>query len=161
MGQPLGYALGLVLGGIFTDTIGWRWAYYMMTIISFSLSTAAIWSLPSIPRHSDKTWSRQLVEDIDWLGAVLMSAGLGLLFYVLATTASSYTSIRSAPSIAILVISLLLLGSFPFWMRYQTARGKPALIPNRLWSQASFTSVCIAVFFCWASLNGIEYFTTL
>lgn len=24
MGQPLGYALGLVLGGIFTDTIGWR-----------------------------------------------------------------------------------------------------------------------------------------
>jgi MFS family permease len=161
MGQPLGYALGLVLGGILTDTIGWRWAYYMMTIISFCLSTAAIWSLPSIPRHSDKTWSRQLLEDIDWLGAVLMSAGLGLLFYVLATTASSYTSIRSAPSIAILVVSLLLLGSFPFWMRYQTARGKPALIPNRLWGQASFTSVCIAVFFCWASLNGIEYFTTL
>ncbi|XWX00440.1 hypothetical protein V2A60_008460 [Cordyceps javanica] len=26
MGQPLGYAIGLVLGGIFTDTIGWRWA---------------------------------------------------------------------------------------------------------------------------------------
>jgi Major Facilitator Superfamily len=26
MGQPLGYATGLVLGGIFTDTIGWRWA---------------------------------------------------------------------------------------------------------------------------------------
>ncbi|KAK2594976.1 hypothetical protein QQS21_007283 [Conoideocrella luteorostrata] len=26
MGQPLGYALGLVLGGIFTDTVGWRWA---------------------------------------------------------------------------------------------------------------------------------------
>lgn len=26
MGQPMGYALGLVLGGIFTDTIGWRWA---------------------------------------------------------------------------------------------------------------------------------------
>lgn len=161
MGQPLGYALGLVLGGIFTDTIGWRWAYYMMTIISFCLSTAAIWSLPSIPRHSDKKWTRQLVEDIDWLGAIIMSAGLGLLFYVLATTASSYTSIRSAPSIAILAVSLVLLGSFPFWMRYQTARGKPALIPNRLWSQASFTSVCIAVFFCWASLNGIEYFTTL
>lgn len=161
MGQPLGYALGLVLGGIFTDTIGWRWAYYMMTIISFSLSTAAIWSLPSIPRHSDKKWSRQLVEDIDWLGALIMSAGLGLLFYVLATTASSYTSIRSAPSIAILVVSLVLLGSFPLWMQLQTRRGKPALITNRLWKQASFTSVCIAVFFCWASLNSIEYFTTL
>ncbi|KAL2379725.1 hypothetical protein RJZ90_005064 [Blastomyces dermatitidis] len=29
MGQPLGYAVGLVLGGIFTDTIGWRWAYLL------------------------------------------------------------------------------------------------------------------------------------
>jgi MFS family permease len=161
MGQPLGYALGLVLGGIFTDTVGWRWAYYMMAIISFCLSTAAIWSLPTVRRSSEKKWTRQLLEDIDWLGAIIMSAGLGLLFYVLATTSSSYTSIRSAPSIAILVTSLLLLGSFPFWMHYQTAQCKPALIPNRLWSQASFTTVCIAVFFCWASLNGIEYFTTL
>ncbi|KAH6616645.1 major facilitator superfamily domain-containing protein [Boeremia exigua] len=161
MGQPLGYALGLVLGGIFTDTVGWRWAYYMMAVISFCLSTAAIWSLPSLRRTSDKKVARQLLEDIDWLGAVIMSVGLGLLFYVLATTSSSYTSIRSGPSIAILVVSLLLLGSFPFWMHHQTTRGKPALIPNRLWSQASFTTVCIAVFFCWASLNGVEYFTTL
>ncbi|CAG7559390.1 unnamed protein product [Fusarium equiseti] len=43
MGSPLGYALGLVLGGIFTDTIGWRWAYYMSAIINFCLSTGAIW----------------------------------------------------------------------------------------------------------------------
>jgi drug/metabolite transporter (DMT)-like permease len=132
-----------------------------MSITSFCLSTAAVWSLPSIPRHSEKKWSRQLLEDIDWFGAIIMSVGLGLLFYVLATTASSYTSIRSAPSVAILVVSVLLLHSFPFWMHYQTARGKPALIPNRLWRQACFIIVCIAVFFCWASLNGIEYFTTL
>ncbi|TRX96936.1 hypothetical protein FHL15_002242 [Xylaria flabelliformis] len=32
MGQPLGYSLGLVLGGIFTDTIGWR---QMLTTRSF------------------------------------------------------------------------------------------------------------------------------
>ncbi|QVM06820.1 hypothetical protein D8B26_001524 [Coccidioides posadasii str. Silveira] len=42
MGQPLGYALGLVLGGIFTDTIGWRWAYNMMVIIKFCLSMASL-----------------------------------------------------------------------------------------------------------------------
>ncbi len=27
MGQPLGYSLGLILGGVFTDTIGWRWGF--------------------------------------------------------------------------------------------------------------------------------------
>ncbi|KND88244.1 hypothetical protein TOPH_07116 [Tolypocladium ophioglossoides CBS 100239] len=85
MGQPLGYALGLVLGGIFTDTIGWRWAHYMMAIIDFCLLTASIWSLPSVKQQSKKKWTRRLAEDIDWLGALIMSVALGLLLYVLAT----------------------------------------------------------------------------
>ncbi|RSM06241.1 hypothetical protein CEP52_005804 [Fusarium oligoseptatum] len=105
MGSPLGYALGLVLGGIFTDTIGWRWAYYMMAIINFCLSTCAIWSLPSVHTESERKWTARLVHEIDWVGATTMSVALGMLL--------------------------------------------------------SFTSVCIAVFLCWASLNGIEYFTTL
>ncbi|GKT92494.1 integral membrane protein [Colletotrichum tofieldiae] len=71
IGFPLGYALGLVLGGIFTDTIGWRWAYHMMAIINFCLSTAAIWSLPSVYQPSEKKWTRRLAEDIDWIGPLL------------------------------------------------------------------------------------------
>ncbi|KAF3353405.1 Sulfate permease 2 [Verticillium dahliae VDG1] len=86
MGQPLGYALGLVLGGIFTDTIGWRWAYHMMAGINLCLSLASIWSLPSVRQASEKRWTRRLVEDIDWVGALIMSVALVLLLYVLAMT---------------------------------------------------------------------------
>lgn len=161
MSQPLGYALGLVLGGIFTDTIGWRWAYYMMAIINVCISVASIWSLPSVHQHSEKRWTRRLVEDIDWLGAIILSVALGLLMYVLAMTTSSYRRVGDAQSIAMLVVSGVLLGAFPFWMRYQCKRSKPALIPNRLWGNASFTAICASVFLCWASLNGIEYFITL
>ncbi|KAM5444175.1 hypothetical protein MferCBS31731_000692 [Microsporum ferrugineum] len=161
MGQPLGYAAGLVLGGIFTDTIGWRWSYYMMAIINFCLSTASIWSLPSVHRHSDKPWYRRLMEDIDWLGAIIMSIALGLLMYVLAMTTSSYMRVGDAQNIALLVISGVLLAAFPLWMNIQVKRGKPALIPNKLWKNSAFTSICASVFLCWASLNGIEYFTTL
>lgn len=160
MGQPLGYALGLVLGGIFTDTIGWRWAYWMMAIINVCLSTAAIWSLPAVRSKSDKKWTKRL-GDIDWLGAIILSAALGLLMYVLAETSSSYLSIGFARNATLLAVALVLLIAFPFWMHWQTAKGRPALIPNRLWRNASFTSVCASVFFCWAALNGIEYFTTL
>ncbi|KAK8127824.1 puromycin resistance protein pur8 [Apiospora sp. TS-2023a] len=42
MSEPLGFALGLVLGGIFTDIIGWRWAEFMMAGINFVLLTASI-----------------------------------------------------------------------------------------------------------------------
>ncbi|KDN72394.1 putative major facilitator superfamily transporter [Colletotrichum sublineola] len=147
IGFPLGYAVGLVLGGIFTDTIGWRWGYYMMAIINFCLSTAAIWSLPSVYQPSEKKWARRLAEDIDWIGAVIMSVALGLLL--------------DPANIALLAVAIALLVVFPFWMNWQAAKGRPALIPNRLWRNASFTSICAAIFLCWASLNAIQYFIML
>ncbi|KID86586.1 puromycin resistance protein pur8 [Metarhizium guizhouense ARSEF 977] len=143
MGQPLGYALGLVLGGIFTDSIGWRWAYYMMAIINFVLSTASIWSLPDVKPGGEKRWTKRLVEDIDWAGAAIMSAALGLLLYVLATITTSYASIKGPGTIACLAVSVILLVMFPMWMNYQTNRGRPALIPNSLWKNASFTTICL------------------
>ncbi|KID97417.1 puromycin resistance protein pur8, partial [Metarhizium majus ARSEF 297] len=143
MGQPLGYALGLVLGGIFTDSIGWRWAYYMMAIINFVLSTASIWSLPDAKPGGEKRWTKRLAEDVDWVGAAIMSAALGLLLYVLATITASYASIKGPGTIACLAVSVILLAMFPMWMNYQTNRGRPALIPNSLWKNASFTTICL------------------
>lgn len=144
MGQPLGYALGLVPGGIFTDTIGWRWAYYVMIIINFCFSTASIWSLPDPRHHTDKKWTRCLAE-IDWVGAIVPSAALGLLMYVLAILTSSYLSIGSAQNVTLLAISLALLIFVPCWMHCQTVKGRPALIPIALWRNASFASVCASV----------------
>ena len=161
MGQPLGYSVGLILGGVFTDTIGWRWSFFVSAIINFCISVASIWALPNIRMPSEKSWSRRLVEDIDWLGACIMSAALGILLYVLATTTSSYRKFGDARNIALLVVSLFLLAVFPMWMNYQVKHGRPAIIPNQLWRNAAFTAICLAVFLCWASLNAIEYFTTL
>ncbi|KXH67838.1 major facilitator superfamily transporter [Colletotrichum salicis] len=161
IGFPLGYALGLVFGGIFTDTIGWRWACYMMAIINSALSTAAVWSLPPIHQPSEKKWTRRLAEDIDWIGAVIMSAALGFLLYVLAMTTSSYTKIADPTNIALLAVTVALLVAFPVWMNLQAKRGRPALIPNCLWRNTALTSICVSIFLCWASLNVIQYFVML
>lgn len=161
MANPLGYAMGLVLGGIFTDTVGWRWAYYMSALINVFISIVANWSLPKVSVASSRHWKTRLVHDIDWVGAIILSVALGMLLYVLAMTSSSYKRLNYAPNIVVLSISLALLIAFPFWMDFQAKKNRPALIPNKLWRNASFTSVCIAVFLCWASLTGIEYFTTL
>ncbi|ROW00333.1 hypothetical protein VMCG_07326 [Cytospora schulzeri] len=161
MAQPLGYALGLVLGGIFTDTIGWRWAYWIMAIINFVISMISIWSLPNVRHPSSKTWARRLVEDVDWVGVVGLSVSLGLIMYILAMVTSDYRNISQPSTITLLVVALVLLIAFPIWMRHQVQQKRPALIPNRLWRQPAFTAACLGVFFCWASLNGIEYFTTL
>ncbi|TEA17297.1 putative MFS-type transporter [Colletotrichum sidae] len=33
-GQPIGFSVGLSVGGVFTDTIGWRWGFHMAAIIN-------------------------------------------------------------------------------------------------------------------------------
>ena len=161
MGQPLGFSVGLLLGGIFTDTIGWRWSFFVSAIINSVIALAAIWSLPSVYRESDKKWTRRLAEDIDWIGALALSAALGILLYVLATTTSSYHRLGEPQNIVLLVASVILLGVFPLYMEYQVRHGRPAIIPNSLWKNSAFTTTCISVFLAWAAMNAIEYFATL
>lgn len=81
-GQPIGFLIGSVLGGILIDTIGWRTGYYMCTAANFLLCFISFWGLP-IDRVPQVTWSR-FKSDIDWVGALIASTGLGLLSYVLA-----------------------------------------------------------------------------
>jgi MFS family permease len=81
MGQPLGYAAGLVLGGVLTDTIGWRWAFYITAIINAMLFVASIFLLPSNTRSFVRS---RLLHQIDWVGVIILSVSLGLLSYVLA-----------------------------------------------------------------------------
>lgn len=162
MGNPLGYAVGLVLGGVFTSSVGWRYAYYMMAGINLVLSLASIWSLPAVRNVQEgRKWTTRLAKDIDWIGAVLMSAGLGMLLYVLAMTSSSYRRLEDPQIIVLLALSVVLIGAFPWWMNFQVKRGKPALIPNKVWKNWAFTSVCLAIFLCYAAMTAIEYFTTL
>lgn len=85
--QPLGFSLGLVLGGVFTDTVGWRPSFHLAAAASGALFLLAIWALPpdvtrlEVGRQS--TWKR-VASEIDWVGVVLASIGLAMLSYVLA-----------------------------------------------------------------------------
>ena len=81
-GQPIGFLIGLVLGGVFVDTIGWRAGYYTCAAANFLLCAVSFWGLPP-DRVPPASWSR-VKQEIDWVGAIIASTSLGLLSYVLA-----------------------------------------------------------------------------
>ena len=97
-GQPIGFAVGLALGGVLTHTIGWRWGFYISAVLDALLCAVAYWGLPasidSVPGAegagagaAELTWSQkfsQLKNDIDWIGAILASASLAMLSYTFA-----------------------------------------------------------------------------
>lgn len=82
-GQPLGFSIGLTLGGVFADTIGWRWGFYMSAIVNMVVAVVAIKWLPRDSRQEPVTWERFLAE-VDWVGALLASSALAMISYVFA-----------------------------------------------------------------------------
>lgn len=168
--QPVGFSLGLTLGGVLTDSIGWRWGFHLATIVNSIIIVIGFWGLPaSIDSVSEAgsstipTWSQKLHRlktEIDWVGALIASFGLAMLSYVFATIAASRSSIREPSSIVLLTLSLLFIPLFIFWVGRQENKGRPAIIPNSLWRNRIFTTICIAVFFTWGSFNALETIMT-
>lgn len=158
-GNPTGYALGLLLGGIFVDTVGWRYAYYLSIALNAMIFASAFFSLP---HDSGRASLDSLRKGVDWVGLFLLSADLAILSYVLASiTSSSSLSPRRPLDIALLILALLLIPSFVFWVGRQENHGRPAVIPNSLWRKAGFSSACLATFLTWAMFNALAFFATL
>ena len=74
---------------------------------------------------------------------------------------SNIKNIRQASNISLLVLSAASLPAFVWWMHYQVKRNRPALIPNSLWRNSSFTSICVMTLFTTAVSNSMELFSSL
>lgn len=82
MAQPLGYALGLILGGVSTDTIGWRLGFYISAALNVALFLCAFFALP-VPEHAKgKALLHRLWHEVDLIGGLTLGTSLGLLSYV-------------------------------------------------------------------------------
>lgn len=81
-GQPLGFAAGLVVSGALLDSLGWRWAFWIVAAVSGLITVAAFFALPKDTSRASIAWNQ--LRKIDWTGAILSSTSLGLLSYVMA-----------------------------------------------------------------------------
>lgn len=162
LSMPLGFSFGLVLGGIFVKTTGWRAGYYVGGAVCFALFVIGVWALPNSARRPEELpILHRLAAEIDWTGSLITSVCLATLSYVLAMLSADVTSIKSPTSVSLLCLSFALMPAFALWMRRQENLSKPALIPNGLWKNATFSSVCIMVLLINAVCNCMELFSSL
>src|SRR6266566_3013420 len=96
-----GGAVGLLLGGVLTEYLSWRWCLYVNVILAAIAVAGAVRLLASQPRDPDVR--------IDWPGTVLAVAGLVAVVYGLSEAA---TKSWSAPeTIVLLVAGVVLLAA--------------------------------------------------
>ncbi|KAG8629027.1 hypothetical protein KVT40_002892 [Elsinoe batatas] len=161
-GQPVGFVVGLVLGGVLAQFVTWRAGFYIGSGIIAMNIALILWAVPNTGAGS-LTWQekrQQIIHEIDWVGAGLASASLAMTSYVFATITGSTRNIRQPSTIALLAIGLALVPAFTFWVGRQEKLGRPAIIPNSVWKNRYFTTICLAVFFSWGTFNSVETLLT-
>src|SRR6516225_2092007 len=97
-----GGAVGLLLGGLLTEYLSWRWCLYVNVVLAVVAVAGAVRLMPSYSRDPDVR--------IDWPGTVLVVAGLVSLVYGLS---EADTKGWGAPTtIVLLVAGVVLLAAF-------------------------------------------------
>jgi EmrB/QacA subfamily drug resistance transporter len=113
-----GGAVGLLLGGILTEYLSWRWCLYVNVILGVIAVAGAVRLLTPQPRDPDVR--------IDWPGTVLVVAGLVSFVYGLS---EADTAGWGAPTtLALLVAGVILLVAFVLVER----RVQHPLLPLRI-----------------------------
>lgn len=159
LSAPFGFSVGLVLGGVLVDTAGWRLGFYIPGGVTLVQAAIGFKIIPTDIRPTDVLLKMR--KEIDWVGAAIASTGLALFSYVLSILSADSKNMQRASSISMLVVSVALIGLFPVWMWYQQKHDRPALVPNHLWKNRSFSCICVLTIFSSSVINSIELFTSL
>jgi EmrB/QacA subfamily drug resistance transporter len=143
-----GSAVGLIVGGMLTEWLSWRWVFFINLPIGIA---AALLSLRFVPnsRAEDKP------ETADIAGAVSVTGGLLVLVYAL-VKAQSY-GWGSGKTIGLGALALALLVSFVL----VELRSKAPLIRLGIFKLRSLSGSNAAMLFVFSGLFAMFYFASL
>ncbi|WP_328350216.1 MFS transporter [Streptomyces sp. NBC_00457] len=141
-----GGAVGLLLGGILTDALDWRWTLYVNVVIAL-VAFVGGWMLLS--NHRDAAGSK-----LDVPGTILVAGGLFGLVYGFS---NAETHDWSAPQTwGFLLAGGVLLAAFAWW---QTRASHP-LLPLRILLDRDRGASLLAVLISGAGMFGVFLFLT-
>ena len=143
-----GGAVGLLLGGLLTDTLSWRWVFFInlpIGIVAFILAA----------RYVENTRSDERPETVDVAGATTVTAGLLVLVYdIVKAQQYGWTSGRT---LGLFVVAAALLAAF---VVIET-RSKAPLIRLGIFRIRSLTGANTAMLFVISGLFGMFYFASI
>src|SRR5215831_8120172 len=146
-----GGAVGLLLGGLLTTYVSWRWVLFVNVPIGLLVAVAASRVLAESPRPPGR---------IDVAGAVTGTAGIALLVFGLTKAATGPDGIShwgDAPVLASLAAAAALIVSFVLI----EARSSHPLLPMRILADRNRSGAYLIMLCIGTAMFGMFFFLTL
>jgi EmrB/QacA subfamily drug resistance transporter len=141
-------AVGVLLGGVLTDSLGWEWVLW----VNVPVSLIALALTPGlIPESRAEATTRHF----DAAGAVTVTAGLSVLAYALLDASSAGWG--STKIIGLLASAVILLGAFVAIEQ----RSVSPLVPFRIFRLRTLTGANVVGLLLGASLFSMFFFISL
>ncbi|MBY7142003.1 MFS transporter [Virgibacillus sp. NKC19-3] len=142
-----GGALGIVLGGVITEVLGWRWTL----LIYVPLGMIVLILSPRLLRKS----ARKATGRVDYIGAVLVTVSSMLLVYGIVT--AEHSGWQSSNTIVSLVVGTVL---FLIFLLVQSKKKEP-LLPLDIFKTPNLAIGNISVFLIAAAWFPLVYILVL
>jgi EmrB/QacA subfamily drug resistance transporter len=146
-----GGAVGLLLGGLLTTYVSWRWVLFVNVPIGLAVAAAAPRVLTESPRRPGR---------IDVAGAVTATAGVALLVYGLSKAATGQDGVShwgDAPVLASLAAAVVLLVTFVL----VELRSSYPLLPMRVLADRNRSGAYLIMLCIGTAMFGLFFFLTL
>ena len=144
--MAVGTVGGPLLGGLVTDAFGWRWNFFIALPIAI-IAIILLQSTLHLPKHPKRK------VHIDYLGAILIAAGVSLLLIWVSLAGSQYEWV-STQSALMVGGSIILLAAAVF----VEIKSPEPIIPLSMFKNRTFTLAVIASISVGVSMFGTSVF---
>lgn len=141
-------AIGPVVGGWLIEQISWRAVFFLNLPLAVVVLLISFGHLPESQDENDN-------GRLDWLGAALITIGLGSLVYGLIE--SSRSGFGARPVLTAMISGSLFLVTFLVF----EARARNPMLPLALFRSRNFTGANLLTLFLYSALGGTLFFLPL